>query len=645
VARYLGLGRQPPTIQAIFQILSSKEVTAAAGAQSEDDTKRIRLCISDGVHSSTMVLLVLNTSDRIPENNCVMQVISPDDSIGRVNTITHVKDGKFIWVIRNYKVLSHHTEPIGNPEKFQPSQRLLADTNKDERTPDRPAHAGPQADSGPGQPPSKRPRETGVTPRPNSSNGASAGQPSVRRQLFQDAIDIRDGGKMQPTHLIKDLNPYQNKFKIKARVVKKSDLRTWSNSGGQGKVFDVTLKDTSGEIKATGFNEMADKFHPLFEDEKVYLVETASIKPANMNFNKTGHNYELSFHQGTQVTLCMESNSREVPKVQHNLKTIHEINEGDDNKDAIDFVGVVIDVGEVINFTARSGKELTKREVRAVDDSGGGLSEITITFWGEQAENFDSTNLHKVVLARRASVGEWQNRKNLSVSFSGTAVVDPPACDEADRLRDWFSRENGDGNRVAERLGHSGSSAQSNGLSSTGTVATLADIKAVSVGMETSQMFTIEAHFTNVLLDKLMYKACPVCKKKVVEVSSSVRCEKCNKTLESEEVDFRYMAQATLTDITDYHYVTLWNDAGEAAFGCPAKELRRLEEEEHDTFVKRVNGIKYRLFQFNVKAVNDSYQNERRLKLQVNGLQPVDRADQKRLQRMRAEIDIIQRER
>ena len=59
----------------------------------------------------------------------------------------------------------------------------------------------------------------------------------------------------------------------------------------------------------------------------------------------------------------MESNSREVPKVQHNLKNIHEINEGDDSKDAIDFVGVVIDVGEVINFTARSGKELTKREV------------------------------------------------------------------------------------------------------------------------------------------------------------------------------------------------------------------------------------------------------------------------------------------
>ena len=52
---------------------------------------------------------------------------------------------------------------------------------------------------------------------------------------------------MQPTHQIKDLNPYQNKFKIKARVVKKGDLRSWSNSRGQGQVFDLTLKDRSSQ--------------------------------------------------------------------------------------------------------------------------------------------------------------------------------------------------------------------------------------------------------------------------------------------------------------------------------------------------------------------------------------------------------------
>ena len=75
----------------------------------------------------------------------------------------------------------------------------------------------------------------------------------VRRQLFgstshaQNGSDSDDRNVMQPTHQIKDLNPYQNKFKIKARVVKKGDLRSWSNSRGQGQVFDLTLKDRSSQ--------------------------------------------------------------------------------------------------------------------------------------------------------------------------------------------------------------------------------------------------------------------------------------------------------------------------------------------------------------------------------------------------------------
>ena len=68
---------------------------------------------------------------------------------------------------------------------------------------------------------------------------------------------------------IKSLNPYQNKWTIKARVVNKSDVRTWSNAKGEGKLFSVTLLDDSGEIKATGFNDSVDKLYPLLEEDKV----------------------------------------------------------------------------------------------------------------------------------------------------------------------------------------------------------------------------------------------------------------------------------------------------------------------------------------------------------------------------------------
>lgn len=50
IAEFLGKEEQPPTDRAIFQILKSRVV------QPEDSKeKKIRLCISDGVNSYTLV--------------------------------------------------------------------------------------------------------------------------------------------------------------------------------------------------------------------------------------------------------------------------------------------------------------------------------------------------------------------------------------------------------------------------------------------------------------------------------------------------------------------------------------------------------------------------------------------------------------
>jgi len=605
-------------------------------APNDQDKKRIRVLLNDGINTFSAAMMVLDKDAAVPEDNNVIQVNTLTSRLQRLND-------KVVWILYDFEVISRSEGKIGDPVPFKIDASVLS--SNDERTPERPSSS-----TGSAQPPSKRPRpnETAATPMSNLSPefqrpGGSFSH--VRRQLFgstshaQNGSDSDDRNVMQPTHQIKDLNPYQNKFKIKARVVKKGDLRSWSNSRGQGQVFDLTLKDSSGEIKATGFNEEAARFHPLFEEDRVYVIETATIKPANKNFNKTDHNYELSFHKGTLVTQCLEATSSEVPRSGYTLKTINDVNqEGTNAGDSVDVLGVVIDVGDVHNFTSKGGKDLTKREVRLVDNSGAqGLSTICLTLWGEKAESFDSTNHHKVILSRGSNVGEWQSKINISLGFSGTVVVDPPGCEEADQLRAWFLRENSatEGG-IAGKLGDS---SRSTHRVSSGTLVTLADIKAVSAGMESPQVFTLEAQFKEVQTDRLMYKACPECKKKVVEVSDTIRCERCNKNLD--QVDHRYFAQAMIVDFTDYSYVTLWNDGGEAAFGCPAKELRRLEEDEYAVFVARVNQVKFKPFKMTVKAANDTYQNERRLKIQVLGMEPVNRTCPERLRRMRSEIMVL----
>lgn len=52
---------------------------------------------------------------------------------------------------------------------------------------------------------------------------------------------------------------------IKVRVSNKSDIRTWSNSRGEGKLFSMDLVDESGEIRCTAFKNECDKFHSMIE--------------------------------------------------------------------------------------------------------------------------------------------------------------------------------------------------------------------------------------------------------------------------------------------------------------------------------------------------------------------------------------------
>lgn len=52
---------------------------------------------------------------------------------------------------------------------------------------------------------------------------------------------------------------------IKARVVSKGDIRTWSNSKSTGQLFSMDLADESGEIRCTAFREMVDKYYNLIQ--------------------------------------------------------------------------------------------------------------------------------------------------------------------------------------------------------------------------------------------------------------------------------------------------------------------------------------------------------------------------------------------
>lgn len=65
---------------------------------------------------------------------------------------------------------------------------------------------------------------------------------------------------------IASLNPYMNKWTIKARVTSKKDLRSYTNARGEGKVFSFDRLDfDGGEKQVTCFNAVANQFYSTIE--------------------------------------------------------------------------------------------------------------------------------------------------------------------------------------------------------------------------------------------------------------------------------------------------------------------------------------------------------------------------------------------
>lgn len=82
------------------------------------------------------------------------------------------------------------------------------------------------------------------------------------------------------------LNSYNNRWCIKARVTSKSDMRRWNGVKGEGKLFSFDLLDGSGEIRATAFNDRADRFFNAVEVGRVYMLQKANLVPVKNRVSK-----------------------------------------------------------------------------------------------------------------------------------------------------------------------------------------------------------------------------------------------------------------------------------------------------------------------------------------------------------------------
>lgn len=241
---------------------------------------------------------------------------------------------------------------------------------------------------------------------PTASTAPSVGVPAKPpnrtpvKPMKAPAVQNSTGPVVMP---ISALSPYTEAWTIKARCTQKSDIKTWANPKGEGKLFSATLIDATGEIRITGFNDQVDQFYDIIQEGSIYAVSNSQVKPSKRAFNTTKNDYEIHLGGHSTVEIVADENMA-IPTAHYAFVPLRKI--GEMEKDAmVDICAIVKEVAELSSITTKTKQQqLSKRDLLLVDDS---LCSIKLTIWGSQAEQYDTGIQHPAIVVKAARISDF----------------------------------------------------------------------------------------------------------------------------------------------------------------------------------------------------------------------------------------------
>ncbi|KAF8623485.1 hypothetical protein AX15_006268 [Amanita polypyramis BW_CC] len=569
----------------VLQVLSIKQVNAPTPSV----PVRYRIIVSDG-ENYIQVLLATQLNQYVQD-----QEIQRNSVIKIAKAMYSVAQNKPIIVVLALSVLGTAQDKLGDPKQISEGD-------------------------------SSKPNSTVVPPVPTSvtpNTAASSNRPPVQQQIQSSSSNQLSarGSRANSIYPIEALSPYQNNWTIKARVTQKSEIKTWSNQRGEGKLFNVILMDESGEIKATGFNEAVDALYDKLYEDKVYYISKARVNLARKKFSNLANDYELSFDRHTEIEECHEATN--VPTTRFNFVLLKELEQMPKDS-TCDVIGVVREYTDVSKIITRQNRPLQKRELTLVDRSG---YSVRLTLWGKQAEQYNASD-HPVIAFKGVKIGDFGGR-SLSMFSSSTMYVNPDIND-CFLLRGWYDSLAPGHSFASHSIPFSGA-ASTTGFNRS-EMMSLQDVKKSQLGMnDKADFFSAKATIMHIKSDNIWYPGCPTpsCTKKVMEINGNWRCEKCDQSFPKPE--YRYIISLAAADWSGQAWLQGFNDVGVAIFGMSADDLVQIKENDEAKYNAILHRANCQTYNFVCRAKQDNYNDQIRIRYGISRILPLDYKEESKL--------------
>ncbi|KAK9669118.1 hypothetical protein RND81_13G110500 [Saponaria officinalis] len=434
-------------------------------------------------------------------------------------------------------------------------------------------------------------------------------------------------------HPLASLNPYQGNWTIKVRVTSKGNMRSYKNARGEGNVFNVELTDEDGtQIQATMFNEAARKFYDTFQMGRAYYISKGSLKVANKQFRTLPNDYEMTLNENSFVEEAKDEGVF-IPETKFDFVPIDQLGPYVNGKELVDVIGVVQNVSPTMSIRRKINNEMIpKRDITIADES---KKTVVISLWNEHAttlgqELLDIADKSPVIAIKGLKVSDFQG-VSLSAVSKSVIKVDPD-LPESRKLKSWYDSEGKEAPMASVGAGLSPSSNGGGRLLYTDRVTVSEITSNPSLGEEKPVFFNLKAHISLIKPDQAMwYRACKTCNKKVTDaIGSGYWCEGCQKN--DDECSLRYIMVAKISDPSGEAWVSTFNEQAEKIIGCSADELDKLksEEGEENPYQMKLKEATWVPYHFRVSVVQNEYMNEKRQRITLRSVIPVDFAAETR---------------